>query len=340
MRVNLTVARTTVLAVAASMLLPACTTTQLQKQYPSFDACFREQRVISSVAGGVLGAVVGGAIGGSGNTGKAVAAAGALAGVFVGQKIAWESCLKAFPPRVQTMLVAPRPVSATTQPATPGAMPVAARSLVISSLTAQPLTFGRDLEVSAQYIFVSDKPDARDVKARVYRNLVFVTPDGQQQEIVSSSEDTIQQGTSRTTFAIPTPSSQDAKELLQTRYWAVRFIVEADGMRSEEIVPLRVPELPQAAQATNERASQQQPQGQSKAAESQPQLPQPAPEPERVSLPAGTRLLASPNSTQVVARTTKVESAKVLQQTKVKQVTWTQVEVPGGVKGWVQGVRR
>jgi hypothetical protein len=340
MRINLTVARATVAVVVVSLLLPACTTTQLQKQYPSFDACFREQKVISSVTGGILGGVIGGVVGGRGDKGKVLAAAGAIAGVIVGQKVAWQSCLQAFPPRAQTTLIAPPAALGAPRPAGPGAVPAAVKSLSIKSLTAQPLTFGRDLEVSAQYVFVSDKPDARDVKARVYRNLVFVTPDGQRQEIASSSEDTIQQGTSRTTFAIPTPSTQDAKELLQTRDWAVRLIVEADGMRSDEVVPLQVPELPQAAQAPAGTASQQQSQSQPKVSESPPQASQPAQEPERMALPAGTQLLAAPNATRVLSRTKKVESATVLQRTKVRKVTWIQVELTGGVKGWIREARK
>ena len=90
MKINLTVARATVAVVVASLVLPACTTTHLQKQYPSFDACFREQKVISSVAGGILGGVLGGVVGGKGDKGKVLAAAGAIAGVIVGQKVAWQ----------------------------------------------------------------------------------------------------------------------------------------------------------------------------------------------------------------------------------------------------------
>ena len=325
------------LLVACAIGLPACTTTQLQKQYPSFDGCFREQKMISSVAGGLAGALLGAAVGGKGKEGTALAIGGAALGAMIGQKIAWESCLKAFPPRSETTLVAPVPA----QRSGAASVPAAAKSLNIRMLDAKPLVFGRDLDVTAQFTFVSDKPDARDIKARVSRNLLFVTPDGKRQEIASSSEDTIQQGTSRTTFAIPTPSAQDAKELLQTSDWAVKFVVEADGQRTEQIVPLQVPELAQTAVQTAVKAtasSDATPKG------STTQLTPAAvpsapitPAGERISLRVGTRLLSSPETGRVITTTTKPESARVLQRQEVRKKPWIEVELANGVKGWITG---
>lgn len=328
MHVNLNAARGVILLVVVSLILPACSTAQLQKQYTSFDTCFREQKVVAGLAGGLIGGVIGGAVGGSGDRGKVLAVAGAVAGAILGQKAAWQSCLQAFPPRGQTTLEATRAeVAAASAGGRTGGAPVT-DSLAIRSLTAQPLVFGRDLQVAAQYTFVSNRPEARDVKARVSRNLIFVTPDGQRQEITSSSEDTIQQGMSRSTFAIPTPSAQDAKELLQTRDWAVRFVVEAEGKRTEQIVPLQVPELVGAQGNAAKATTGQQPQGgPTRVADPQPAAAPPSVTPsELVVVPAGTRLVAAPNATAVTARTTQRENARVMQRTEIRQEKWIQVD--------------
>ena len=330
MRISLAVARVIVSNVAVAVGLTGCTTAQLQKQYPSFDACFREQKVLATVGGALIGGILGGAVGPGGKQGAAVTAAGAAVGAIIGHRVAWESCLKAFPRKLQTTVVAPRlaPV--------PGTPTDIARSLTIQRVAAQPLVFGTDLEASAQYVFVSDKPGALDVKARVSRNLLFTTPDGKKQEIASSSEDTIQQGTSRTTFAIPTPSLQDAPELAQTSDWAIKFVVEADGMRQEQIVPLQVTGLQQATQSEPVKAPQQTPVSpqQQQAIQASTVTEPPVP------VPAGTVLVDAPNSSKVVARNKQAVSARVLQRTVIGGVTWLHVEIPGGVRGWIRGARK
>ena len=145
MRFNRYATRLIVAIVAIAITLPACTTAQLQKQYTSFDVCFREQKVIAMTVGAIGGALIGNAIGGNSKQ-KTVAAVGlaALGGV-IGNRIAWESCLKAFSPRSQTTLVTARATSTPLAPPTSGGAPSAERYLTIQSVTARPLVLGRDL---------------------------------------------------------------------------------------------------------------------------------------------------------------------------------------------------
>ena len=315
-----------VLLVTIAIALPACTTTQLQKQYVSFNDCFHQQKIIAGTGGAIVLGVFTAVLAGGGKKGAVVGAAGAVVGAIIGQRIAWESCLKAFPPHTQTTNVQPPPVQALATKGGPGAP---TPYLAIQSVTPQPLVFGRDLEVSAQYMFVSDKPGARDVKVRVSRNLLFTAPDGSRQEIASSSEDTIQQGTSRTTFAIPTPSTVDAPELMQTRDWAIKCVVEVDGMRQELTVPLQVAD---AAQATPAQPPQQAlPLPQQVAPQSYP------PPAEVVHILPGTRLVSAPNSKRVVERTKLKTTAQVLQRVVISGVVWLEVEVPDGKRAWMHG---
>lgn len=315
--------------------LLGCTTAQLQKQYATFDTCFREQKIVATLGGALIGGVVGGLVGGGRRKqGAAVTAAGVAVGALIGHRVAWQSCLQAFPPKMQTTVIAPRPTQVPVAEPSLGAPDEVARGLEIQRITAQPLDFGRDLEASAEYVFVSDKPDARDVKARVSRNLLFTGPDGSKQEIASSSEDTIQQGTNRTTFAIPTPSAQDAPELLRTRDWAIKFVVEADGMRHEQVIPLQVPALQQVSQSAGGQPQQQ------VAQQQQQRQPQPSPSAiaadVQLTVPAGGVLMEAPNSNQVIARTKQAVSAQVLQWIVIRGVNWVQVEIPGGIRGWVR----
>jgi hypothetical protein len=328
--------RSIVAVVTVAIVLPACTTAQLQKQYPTFSVCFHEQKAIATTGGAVLGAVFGAAVGGGGKQSLALGAAGAVVGAIIGNRVAWESCLKAFPPKSQTAIVSPRPISSpSTATPLPGAPPDAGSSLTVQSVTAQPVVFGRDLEASAQYVFVSDKSGSRDVKARVSRNLLFTAPDGSKQEIVSSSEDTIQQGIIRTTFAIPTPSLQDAPELAQTRDWAIKFVVEVDGMRQEKVVSLQVTGLQQDSEAKSSPAPQQKEVSQTK-----PPAAAPAAYLPQVQIAAGVSLMDAPNSNKVVYRNKQLVSARLLQQTLINGVTWLQVEVPGGARGWISGAKK
>lgn len=327
--------RPIVLSTAVAVGVAGCSTAQLQKQYTSFDGCFKEQKVLLAVAGGLTGALLGGAAGNvvGGKQGAAAGAgAGAVIGAILGQKAAWQQCLGAFPVRSETTLVTPlRPAG----PATPAPnTPVAARALTITSVNAKPLDFGRDLEVSAQYSFVSDKPGARDIKAKISRNLSFVTPDGQRVKIESSSDDTIQQGSSRTTFAIPTPSTTDAPDLLQTRDWELQFVVEAEGMRQERVVALQTPQIVSVSTGTTNLAAPP------AAAAAATPTPAPAARVEQLNIAAGASVVTQPKSRQVVTRPRQAVMAKVLQRTTVDGATWVQVELPDGKVGWVAEPKR
>jgi len=339
MKLNLIGARAVVSVVALSLVLPACDTAKLQKTYSSFDVCFREEKTTAMVIGGLAGGVLGVAVAGGSKQGAAVGAIMAVVGAIVGQKIAWQQCLKAFPPKVKTVLVEPpknlpTPATTATNPT-----PQERRFLKVNRVVAEPMTFGRDLELSAEYALGVDVPNAKDIKATVHRKLLFVTPDGNPQEISSSSEDTIQPGTSKTTFAIPIPSLQDAAELAQTRNWAFKLIVEAEGMRTEVVVPLKVPELPPDAQSPAAKATPVAESPRSVSSTVEPQrLAQPvAGDAELLPLAKSTKLFASPGSQRVVARTKADESVKVLQRKVIKGATWIQVQISKGAKGWVKG---
>lgn len=340
MKINLIAARTIVSVVAIALVLPACDTTKLKEKHSSFESCFREEKTTAMVIGGLAGGILGGVVAGGGKQGAVVATALAVVGAIVGQKMAWQQCLKAFPVKVQTTFVAPLDGVSASKPSQAGPVVTGRKFLKVDNVFAKPLVFGRDLEVSAQYTFAVDKPDVKDIKAIVRRNLVFVTPDGTRQEIESSSEDTIELGLSKTTFSIPTPSLKDAQELSQTRNWVFHFVVEADGMRSEVDVPLNVPELPAEAQASAQKSSQAAPSSPQETRVVQPVRPTSAAtvDLERLTLPKATRLFVSPSSQRVVTRTKTKESAKVIQRKVVKGITWIQVQISTGSKGWIKGV--
>lgn len=263
-------------------------------------------------------------------------------GAILGQKVAWEECLKAFPVKIETTLVAPQSSLPVTRGAQSGTVVTEKRILMWGNVIAKPLVFGRDLDATAQYTLALDRPDAKDIKVVVHRNVAFLTPDGVRQVIPSSSEDTVQQGVSKTTFSIPTPSLQDAPELAQTRNWVLQLIVEADGMRSEVEVPLNVPELPAQAQAPVQKSTQTAPSAAQELPAVQPQRPTSTvnADPELVPLPKATRLFVSAGSQRVVVRTKAAESAKVINRKVVKGVTWIEVQISTGAKGWIKGEQR
>ena len=103
--------RVTACVLCCSVVTAGCSTAQLQQQYKSFDECYRSQKTAAMVGGALGGAALGRLVGGSvtsNSAGRNVAtAAGAALGAVIGQKIAWEQCLGAFPPRMQTTLVVP-----------------------------------------------------------------------------------------------------------------------------------------------------------------------------------------------------------------------------------------
>lgn len=313
-------------ALSATLLLPGCTTAQLQKQYTSFDGCFHEQKALGTVAGGIIGGLIGNAVGGGGKKGQAATALGVVMGAVIGHRNAWQSCLTAFPVKSQTTVLNDR--ASTVAQSGANATQAVTKSLAIQSVSASPLVFGKDLEVNVTYRYVSDNPTARDVKARVFRNLIFRAPDGSQQEVESSTEDTIQQGVSRATFAIPTPSLQDADALKSTTNWAFKFVVEVDGIRQAQIIPLNVPQLG----ASGAPVMQTAPPIQSSAA-----APLAA---ETIHLKAGTALFRAPNSSAIVLRLPKFQSVTVLQRTVEGKFNWVQVRLENGTEGWFRGARR
>ncbi len=288
---------------------------RLQKQYPTFNACYHDEKVTAILGFALVGGLIGKAVGGGGKKGATAAAAGAVLGGILGSRSAWESCLEAFVVKPKNVVLSDRasmlaqpsvasaqamPVRASSQAqsnktaATAATAPTSktptqaqatkpsrqtkvtkttaqgqaskvpssqqasnvptetqskaqpepvAKSLVIRKVNAPTLVFGNDLEIEVIYGYVSENPSARDVKARVSRILMFRAPDGSQQEIPSGTDDTIQQGVTRSKFSIPTPSIQEAEELRSTTDWAFKFVVEADGMRQEQVVKLNVPQL-------------------------------------------------------------------------------------------------
>ncbi len=322
-----------ILLVSVALILSGCTTAQLQKKYTSFEGCFREQKVVAMAIGAVGGGLFGNALGGGGTRGTATGIMVALLGAVIGNRIAWQNCLDAFPAKTQTTIVNDR--ASTLAQRSPGvnvAQPVT-KSLEIQNVSAGPLIFGKDLNVSVTYRYVSDKPEARDVKARVFRNLIFKGPDGTLQEVPSSTEDVIQQGISRATFAIPTPSIQDAKELVSTTDWVFKFAVEVEGMRQEKSVALDVPQLvatagpgQQSPAVLSASTTVQRPAGT-------------APATEKIVLQRGETLYREANATAILGRLPAVQTATVLQRIVKNGLNWTQVRLLDGQESWIRGPR-
>lgn len=330
--------RVAVAILAVALTLPACAPPQkLQTQYPNFGSCFRDQKKIATAGGALLGGVMGVVLGGN-NRGRqtALGAAGAVVGGIIGNRAAWQACLTAFPVRVQTTVIETRP-SSSSGTATPAAT---GPSLAIVAVQPDTLMFGPDLNVTVTYRYLSGRADARDVKAKVHRNLIFTGPDGARQEIETSSDDTIQQGTSRSNFSMPTPSLQDSPELASTTHWAVRLIVEVEGMRQEQTVALNVPQLSAGGTSGGAVAvPASAPSG--PGASPNPQLPtRTAAAPEAVRLRGGIVLYREPNSTVVSARVPEPTAANVVQRAVVGDYNWVQVQLPDGREGWFRGTRR
>lgn len=322
-----------VVLLVGTLSISGCTTAQLQKKHTSFDGCFREEKKTAMLLGSLPGLILGlGAASRGDPKGTVAAAAIAVLGAIIGNRIAWQSCLEAFPVKSQTSVINDR----ATTIANSGLSVTQAneKTLVVQNVSVGPLIFGKDLDVNVTYKFVSDNPASRDVKAKVSRNLLFKGPDGAQQEVASSTEDTIQQGVSRAKFAIPTPSLEDSKELESTTNWAFKFVVEVDGMRHEQVVALYVPQLNQGVPPA--------PASESKEIAPTATIvpPQPAVSNETIRLKAGTRLVGAANSTVVVTRLAKELSVTVLQRTVEGKFNWVQVRLPDGKEGWFRGAPR
>lgn len=327
-----------------ALAIAGCTTAQLQKKYTAFDSCFREEKKTAMLLGALAGGIAGAAAGGGGKSSAAAGIALAAMGAIIGNRVAWQGCLAAFPVQSQTSVVNDR-ASAMVQSGMTQTQ-VVTKSLTVQNVSAGPLVFGKDLNVSVTYRYLSDNPAARDVKARVFRNLLFKAPDGSQQEVPSNTEDTIQQGVSRATFAIPTPSIADAKELADTTNWVFKFAVEVDGMRQEQTVALNVPQLsvgnsspnpspaivPTSTTVPNAPAVASPPTGQK-----QPAI---APSVETINLRQGTVLFKEANSPTVVVRLPTTQPVTVLQRTVQGNFNWVQVRLSDGKEGWFRGTAR
>lgn len=293
----------------------------LQKKYPTFNACFSGEKIKYMAGGAIIGGIVSNVLGGDGKTTALVA----LLGGIIGNRIAWGTCLDAFPVQAQTAVVNNRATTLAQDRNSP--TQTIAKSISIENIKTGPLVFGKDLEVSVTYKYISDNPEARDVKAHVHRNLLFKSPDGSQQEVPTDSEDTIQQGLIRTRFAIPTPSIQDAAELKSTTDWAFKFVVEVDGMRQEKIVTLNVPQLSNGTAAYQQNASV------TSASKSVPGI-------ETISLKKGTKIFSGINSTAVLMRLLTVQSVTVLQRTVQGNFNWVQVRLSDGKEGWIRNAKK
>jgi len=326
--------KTFVALLTVAVAATGCSTAQMQQMkdernqklkanYASFDSCFKEEKVAAIASMALLGGLAGKVVGGSGEKGDTAAAVGAVIGGILGNKMAWGNCLDAFAVKPQTVVLNDRATVLTQS----GQVSTQAnvKSMAIRSISAGPLIFGRDLELAVTYSYISDNPSARDIKARVSRNLVFTAPDGSRQEVASNTEDTIQQGESRAIFAIPTPSLEDAQELQSTKDWAFKLVVEVDGMRQEKIVPLTV------TQSANVIAGA----SQTPVVASRNSVPTPTAL-ETVNLSKGTKLFKAANSPVVVTVTTKSISLPVVQRSIVGNVKWIQVRTPEGTEGWLK----
>lgn len=299
---------------------------KLQKQYPSFNACFNDEKILAVAGGAIIGGLLGKAVGGSGGKGNTVAALGAVLGGIIGNRIAWQSCLDAFAVKAQTVVVNDRASALSTAgaPATQAAV----KSLTIQAVDAGPLVFGRDIEFDVTYRYISDNPATRDIKVRVTRSLQFKGPDGSVHEVPSVTEDTIQQGVIRSKFAIPTPSLQDAEELKTTTDWTFKFTVEVDGLRDEKAVNLVVTQASSnAASGTVGQAVKPAPTGNPKA-------------PDAINLKKGTALYSALSSTKIVMRLRSAQSVKVLQRSDQGKVVWTNVRLSDGKEGWIKEVKK
>ena len=292
----------------------------LQKKYPSFNACFSGEKAKYMAGGAIIGGIVGKLVGD--NTTAVIVA---LVGGIIGNRIAWGTCLDAFPVQAQTAVVNNRATTLAQDHNSPAQ--TIAKSISIENIKAGPVVFGKDLEVSVTYKYISDNPDVRDVKARVFRNLMFKAPDGSQQEVTTNSEDTIQQGVSRTKFAIPTPSLQDAEELKSTTDWAFKFVVEVDGMRQEKIVALNVPQLSNGTAASQQKTSV------TSVSKSVSGI-------ETISLRRGTKIYSLINSSAVLMRLPVAQSVTVLQRTVQGGFNWMQVRLSDGKEGWIRNAKK
>ena len=292
----------------------------LQKKYPSFNVCFSGEKAKYMAGGAIIGGIVGKLVGD--NTTAVIVA---LVGGIIGNRIAWGTCLDAFPVQAQTAVVNNRATTLAQDHNSPAQ--TIAKSISIENIKAGPVVFGKDLEVSVTYKYISDNPDVRDVKARVFRNLMFKAPDGSQQEVTTNSEDTIQQGVSRTKFAIPTPSLQDAEELKSTTDWAFKFVVEVDGMRQEKIVALNVPQLSNGTAASQQKTSV------TSVSKSVSGI-------ETISLRRGTKIYSVINSSAVLMRLPVAQPVTVLQRTVQGGFNWVQVRLSDGKEGWIRNAKK
>ena len=302
----------------------------MQKKYTEFGGCFSEEKKTAMIVGAAPGMIIGivGALSGDKRT-TGLGAIAAAVGAIIGYQVAWQACLIAFPVKSQTSVVNDR--ESTLAESGASATEAVTKSLSIQNVSAGPLVFGKDINVTVTYRYISSDPAAQDVKARVFRNLIFKGPDGVQREVASSTEDIIQQGVSRATFAIPTPSVNDAKELASTKDWAFKFVVEVDGMREETISPLGVSQ-PSAEDATSQQSPPVKPT--SSTVPSQPDASRPS---ETITLLRGTRLLREANSPEIVVTLPSTQGVTVLQRIVQGNFNWVQVRLQDGKEGWFRG---
>ena len=80
-----------------ALALTGCTTAQLQKKYTAFDSCFREEKKTAMLLGALAGGIAGAAAGGGGKSSAAAGLALAAMGAIIGNRVAWQGCLAAFP---------------------------------------------------------------------------------------------------------------------------------------------------------------------------------------------------------------------------------------------------
>lgn len=352
MQAGLLAKRSIALALSIALLAPAQVFAQVKRNYASFDACFREQRLVATAAGGVVGGTIGKKIADAfrlkGAEKTATTAAAAVVGGLIGNRIAWNVCLNSFPVKSRTESLGEQAVAGNQS-----IDPAASRTniLAIESVNADTLTFGKDLAVTVTYRYIANKADLRDIKAKISRNLVFIGPDEKPQEVTSTTEDIIQQGVSRATFAMPTPSIAEAPELKSTKGWAVKFVVDVDGMHQEQTTVLSVPELSPADNAgirgTTAGMANADPKMSSasgKGMESGLAAPSTEGSPtsplETVKLNRGAVLYRTINSSAVVTRTPIAVSAVVLERSVEGSIGWMRVRLADGTEGWIKGGAR